>query len=73
MISALSIREEDWWPFPDEVATDLLKFLKDDEGAAPRIELGSVANDNWPLHIESVRVSELPAIMIWSPRYRTAD
>lgn len=73
---ALGFREEDWWPFPQEAVTDLLAFFEDSEGyveVPPVAVLAPVANDNWPLHIERAGVNELPAIVIWNPRYRTVD
>ena len=75
MDSAESIRGEDWWPFVEETATDLLAFLDDSEGLAmPGVlaDPGPAANDNWLPRIGH-SCDERPPAMIWNPRFRTAD
>ena len=75
MDSAESIRGEDWWPFAKETATDLLAFLDDSEGLAmpgALADSGPAANDNWLPRIGH-SCDELPPVVIWSPRFRTAD
>ena len=74
MESALSIREQDWWPFREETVTDLLEFLGDSDGfAVVTADPLPASNDNWPLRMGSCRADELPPRVIWNPRFRTAD
>jgi hypothetical protein len=70
---ALSIAGEEWWPFPAETLADLMNFQSDAEADRHMADPGPAMNDNWPVRLDSSRVSEQPAPIIWNPRWRTAD
>jgi hypothetical protein len=70
---AWTISYEDWSPFSEEAMIDLMAFLQDSEADRHIADPGPAQNDNWPLRLDSSRVSEQPAPVIWNPRWRTAD